>query len=331
MNEPSSQTNSAIELVVETGGMRIDRLLADQDQDLSRTRIKGLMGQGQVTVNGETLSDPSYRVKPGDHIELSLPPVVSAGPEPQDIPLDVVFEDDEVIVVNKPAGLVVHPGAGTPDRTLVNALLAHCGDTLSGIGGVARPGIVHRIDKDTSGLIVMAKNDRAHRALARQFEAHTVERSYLAIVWGDVRQFSGTIRSEIARSKNNRKKMAVVKSGGRSAVTHFKVKERFGPPGEAVATLLECRLETGRTHQIRVHMAQFGHTLVGDPIYGSQRKRAPANLDEAAKLGLEAFPRQALHAKTLGFQHPISKEKIRFSSDLPNDFNELLERLRQIS
>ncbi|TNE58782.1 MAG: RluA family pseudouridine synthase [Alphaproteobacteria bacterium] len=320
-----------LQLMVAAEGARIDRYLALHIPDLSRSRLKALLMEGKVTLNGATITDPSYRVKQGDEIDITIPPPLPAEPEPQAIDLNVVFEDDDLIVINKPAGLVVHPGAGTPDGTLVNALLAHCGASLSGIGGVARPGIVHRIDKDTSGLIVVAKNDKAHQGLAAQFEAHSVERSYVALVWGDVRQLTGTIESEIARSKNNRKKMAVVKSGGRHAVTHYKVLERFGPPGGAIATLVECRLETGRTHQIRVHMAQIGHTLIGDPIYGSQRKRAPSTLPEGVRRHLENFPRQALHARTLGFEHPITGEVISFDSEIPHDFNELMEDLRTLS
>jgi 23S rRNA pseudouridine1911/1915/1917 synthase len=310
---------------------RIDRVLAGHILTLSRTRLKALLLDGQVTVNGGTITDPSFRVKPGDHLQLEMPPIVSAEPIPQDIPLDVVFEDEDLIVINKPAGLVVHPGAGTPDGTLVNALLAHCGTSLSGIGGVARPGIVHRIDKDTSGLLVVAKNDRAHQYLSKQFEAHSVERSYKALVWGDVRKFSGRIEGNIARSKHNRKKMAIVKIGGRHAVTHFKVSKRFGPPGEAIVTLLTCRLETGRTHQIRLHMAQFGHTLVGDPIYGSQRKRAPHSIDPGARAALEGFPRQALHAATLGFKHPVTREELQFEREIPNDFKTLVSALDAIT
>ncbi|TNE41136.1 MAG: RluA family pseudouridine synthase [Alphaproteobacteria bacterium] len=329
LNKKTDET-SPLHLVVGAEGARIDRHLAIHFPDLSRSRLKALLMEGKVTLNGATITDPSYRVKQGDEIEITLPPPAPAEPEPQKMDLDVVYEDSDVIVINKPAGLVVHPGAGTPDGTLVNALLAHCGASLSGIGGVARPGIVHRIDKDTSGLIVVAKNDKAHQSLAAQFEEHSVERSYLALVWGDVRQLTGTIESQIARSKNNRKKMAVVKSAGRHAVTHYKVLERFGPPGGAIATLVECRLETGRTHQIRVHMAQLGHTLIGDPLYGSQRKRAPATLPEETRTQLEQFPRQALHARTLGFEHPSTGEFISFDSETPNDFKTLINSLRAI-
>jgi len=308
-------------------GGRLDRILADEVNALSRSRIKALMLDGQVRLNGETIKDPSYRVKLGQIIEITIPPPVAATPVPQSIPLDIVFEDDDIIVVNKAAGLVVHPGAGTPDGTLVNALLAHCGDSLSGIGGVARPGIVHRIDKDTSGVLVVAKNDAAHQSLSAQFEAHTVERTYQALVWGDVRKLAGSIEGNIARSTNNRKKMTLVKSGGREAITHYKVKKRFGPPGDALVTLITCNLETGRTHQIRVHMTQFGHALVGDTLYGRPRKLGKLGISDPIRVALTSFGRQALHAASLGFTHPTSQEHISFQAELPSDFSKLLDAL----
>jgi 23S rRNA pseudouridine1911/1915/1917 synthase len=246
------------------------------------------------------------------------------------MPLNIVFEDDDLIVIDKPAGMVVHPGAGTPDGTLVNALLFHCGDSLSGIGGVARPGIVHRIDKDTSGLLVVAKNDAAHQGLAAQFEAHTSQRTYKALVWGDVRKLSGTLTGNIARSNNNRKKMSIVKSGGREAITHYKVLKRFGPPGDALVTLVECRLETGRTHQIRVHFTDFGHALVGDGLYGRGRKLTSRKLPNSLHTALTSFGRQALHATSLGFDHPTSHQHLHFKSKLPSDFSELISELESL-
>ncbi len=327
MNASELSQLQQVEIDDTLAGGRLDRILADQVNELSRSRIKALLLDGQVRLNGQTIRDPSYRVKPGDAFEVTIPPPTAATPVPQDIPLDIVFEDDDLIVINKPAGMVVHPGAGTPDGTLVNALLAHCGDSLSGIGGVARPGIVHRIDKDTSGVLVVAKNDAAHQGLSAQFEAHTVERTYQALVWGDVRKLRGTIEGNIARAPHNRKKMALVKFGGRHAITHYKVLKRFGPPGDALVTLLTCNLETGRTHQIRVHMTQFGHALIGDSLYGRPRKLGKLSVSDPIRTALTAFGRQALHAASLGFVHPTTQEHISFKAELPSDFSALLAAL----
>ncbi len=328
MAEEHQTETHIVDTSEDEAGRRLDALLADRLDDISRTRIKSLIQNKSVSLNGATIEDPSYRVKSADRIEITLPPPTAAIPLPQDIPLSVIFEDEDVIVINKPSGLVVHPGAGTPDGTLVNALLHHCGESLSGIGGVIRPGIVHRIDKETTGLMVAAKNDKAHHALAKQFAKHTVVRKYHAVVWGSVVTPSGRIEGDIGRSSGNRKKMAIVKSGGRHAVTHYKVVERFGPPAEAVASLVECSLETGRTHQIRVHMTSIGHPLIGDALYGGHWKSAKKSVSEPVKEALTAFPRQALHAGILGFDHPTKPEACRFEAEYPHDFKSLVDALR---
>ena len=252
---------------------------------------------GRVSIAGETITEPGYRVKPGQAVTLVIPPPTDETPRAQAIPLQVAYEDDDLIVVNKPAGLVVHPAPGNPDRTLVNALLAHCGDSLSGIGGVRRPGIVHRLDKDTSGLMVAAKNDAAHHGLSAQFATRQLSRTYRAVVWGIPRPGEGRIEGAIGRDPRNRKRMAVRASGGKLAVTRYRVLQSLG----ALWSLVECRLETGRTHQIRVHMAHFGHPLLGDALYGGARRR---RLDDGMRALLAHCPRQALHAAALGFVHP---------------------------
>lgn len=304
-------------------GSRLDKWLAAVLPDLSRSRIKALIEDGRVTCAEATITDPSHRVKPAQTFAVAVPPAVDATPGPQAIELVVVFEDAHLIVIDKPAGMVVHPAPGNPDSTLVNALLAHCGDSLSGIGGVRRPGIVHRIDKDTSGLLVVAKSDAAHAGLAEQFAAHAVERAYWAVVWGVPAPRSGTVSGNIGRSVTDRKKMALVRRGGKEAVTHYKVLKTFGQS----ASLIECRLETGRTHQIRVHMTSLGHPLVGDRTYGRKRSAAAG-----AKAGavLAGFPRQALHAYLLGFTHPLTKEHHLYQSSTPRDINELVSSLEAI-
>ncbi|MBF0327202.1 MAG: RluA family pseudouridine synthase [Alphaproteobacteria bacterium] len=308
----------------EEAGTRLDKWLAARLPDLSRTRIKALIDEGQVSAAGLTITDGSARVKPGQTFAVAVPPDAPAEPEPQDIALTVVHEDDDLIVIDKPAGLVVHPAPGSPDQTLVNALLAHCGDSLSGIGGVRRPGIVHRLDKDTSGLMVAAKNDRAHHALAAQFEAHTIERAYQALVWGTPVPPAGEIEGNIGRSGADRKKMAVVKSGGKPALTRYKVLQTF--LGGAVS-LVECRLATGRTHQIRVHMTSIGHPLVGDQTYGRSRAARLKTASPDLRESLSRFPRQALHAYLLGFLHPTSGYMLKFLADFPCDIKELIHLL----
>ena len=314
----------------EQAGFRLDRFLTGALVDLSRSRLQGLIEEGAVWRAGATIRDGNTRVKPGEIYEVRVPEPVPAEPRGQDIPLSIVYEDRDLIVIDKPPGLVVHPAAGNPDGTLVNALIAHCGASLGGIGGVARPGIVHRLDKDTSGLLVAAKTDRAMASLAKQFAAHTVQRAYNAVVWGSPRLGDGMIEGDIGRNPFDRKRMAVVRNAGKAARTRYRVIERFGDAGRPLASLLECRLETGRTHQIRVHLTHLGHPLIGDPSYGKARvaPRAKTEAEITAYAAASGFPRQALHAWLLGFQHPTTHEDIRFESAWPADFSGLVEALR---
>ena len=313
--------------VVDTGpgdaGTRLDRLLAGALPDLSRSRIKALVLSGGLVAGGETIADPSYRVKPGQRFALTVPEAAPATPKGQDIALTVVYEDADLIVVDKPAGLVVHPAPGNPDRTLVNALIAHCGASLSGIGGVLRPGIVHRLDKDTSGLIVAAKNDAAHASLAAQFAERSLTRVYRALVWGLPSPAAGEIAGAIGRSPRNRKKMAVVARGGRAALTRYRLVEAFG----TAASLVECRLATGRTHQIRVHMAHRGHTVIGDPLYGRGGRRG-AKIDDRVQEAISGLGRQALHAHLITLRHPRTGRELGFESELPSDIKKLITILR---
>ncbi len=293
-----------------------------------------MIKSGDVTAGGRKIVEPKYRVNEGEVLTLSLPEPEDPEPQGEDIPLTIVYEDEHLIVIDKPAGLVVHPGPGNWTGTLVNALIHHCGDSLSGVGGVKRPGIVHRIDKDTSGLLVVAKTDQAHQGLSAQFADHgktgPLERAYSALVWGAPSSLKGTVDANLARSQANRQKIAVVKTSGRHAITHWQVKERFGPEGEpAVASLIECRLETGRTHQIRVHMAHIGHPLIGDDDYGAGFKTKVNRLPEPLKSVVAGFSRQALHAGLLAFAHPVTGETMRFESGYPADFNELLSALQK--
>ena len=310
-------TTVEIALDASHAGWRLDRALAAAVPSLSRERLKVLTKAGKLTRDGTAVRDPATKVRGGEHFLLAVPDPEPAHNEPQDISLPIIFEDEHLLVVDKPAGLVVHPAAGNRDGTLVNALLHHCGPSLSGIGGVARPGIVHRIDKDTSGLLVIAKHDKAHEGLARQFADHSIDRHYLAIVSGVPRQAEGTVEAPLARSPANRKKIAIVAAGrGKRAVTHWKRLELLRD-----AALVECRLETGRTHQVRVHMASIGHPLVGDPVYGN-RKTTHRDL-----LNQLDFKRQALHAAHLGFIHPVTKGRLSFDSALPSDMQELFTAL----
>ena len=298
-------------------GWRLDRALAAAVPTLSRERLKALIRSGAVETSGRALRDPATKVHGDETFQVAVPEPQPAHNEAQDIPLTVLFEDDHLLVVNKPAGLVVHPAAGNLDGTLVNALLHHCAGKLSGIGGVARPGIVHRIDKDTSGLLVVAKTDVAHEGLARQFAARSIDRRYLAIVSGVPKASEGKIDAPLARSATNRKKIAIVEgSRGKRAVTHWKRLEVLSD-----AALVECRLETGRTHQVRVHMASIGHPLLGDPVYGRAGKTQGKLLRELQ------FHRQALHAAELGFIHPVTKRRLSFSSPMPTDMQELFNAL----
>jgi 23S rRNA pseudouridine1911/1915/1917 synthase len=302
-------------------GMRLDRFLAEALPTLSRTRIQALISDGRVDCAGATVASTSQRVKSGERYTIDEPPPLPTKPEGQNIALAVVYEDTDLIVVDKPAGLVVHPAPGNPDRTLVNALIAHCGASLSGIGGEVRPGIVHRLDKDTSGLMVAAKSDLAHRGLSKQFAEHSLDRAYNAVVWGTPRPRSGTVTGQIGRNPNNRKKMAVIQRGGKFAETHYRVLRTIGD----VASLVECRLATGRTHQIRVHMASLGHCVVGDPLYGARGDaRRMAAADERFRDAVTRIGRQALHAVRIGFVHPRTQEKLSFDSALPEDIQALL-------
>lgn len=327
---------------------RLDKALArdvPEEAALSRTRLARLIADGAVRVDGAVAGDPKARVEEGAQVEITVEEAEATDILPEQIPLAVVYEDDDLIVVDKPAGMVVHPAPGTPSGTLVNALLAHCGDDLSGVGGVKRPGIVHRIDKDTSGLLVVAKSDAAHHGLAAQFAAHSADRAYAAVCYGmpdaaDPRlrgiagvgfEPGGTIRiaTEVGRHKTDRQRQTVLQSGGRRAVTRVAVDEVFGSPG--AAALVTCRLETGRTHQIRVHMAYIGHGLIGDPLYGGARRASRLKLGTGAADAIAAFPRQALHAGLLGFEHPVTGEMLTFRSPLPQDMVDLLGALRQPS
>jgi 23S rRNA pseudouridine1911/1915/1917 synthase len=325
--------NGSEEVIVAAAdaGDRLDRLLAASISNLSRSRLKALILAGEVVIDGRTIRDPGYRVNAGDLITVALPPPEPAEPQGEPIALNVVFEDDQIIVIDKPRGLVVHPAAGNWSGTLVNALIAHCGATLSGIGGVIRPGIVHRLDKDTTGLMVVAKTDRAHRSLAAQFEDHgrsgPLKRAYLAFVWGVPDRPKGTIHQPIDRHPHARDKMAA-RSGGREAITHWEVLERYsGTDGSPVASMLACRLETGRTHQIRVHLAHIGHPLLGDDVYGPGFRTKAARLPLAAAAALQALGRQALHAYILAIEHPGTRESLEFRSELPADLARLHDSL----
>jgi 23S rRNA pseudouridine1911/1915/1917 synthase len=317
-------------LIVEADGTdRLDRALARREPAISRAQFQRLIAAGHVRVEGAVVTDPGHRLHPRQVVVVERPAPEPAAPAPEAMALDILFEDRHLIVINKPAGLVVHPAAGHASGTLVNALLAHCGDELSGIGGVKRPGIVHRLDKDTSGILVAAKTDAAHRSLAQQFAAHgrdgKLERAYLAFVWGRPERRSGTIRTGIARSSSNRQKMAVAhRPGVREAITHYRVAQTFG----TVCSLVECRLETGRTHQIRLHMAHIGHPLLGDSTYGGGFKSSANRLPESLKITVNALKRQALHASVLAFEHPVSARRLRFETPLPDDLSQLHQELR---
>lgn len=330
--------------IAEEPPARLDKAVARDvpvDASLSRSRLSKLIAQGAVSVNGVVVTDPRARVTEGADVQITVEEAAESHILPEDIPLEVIYEDADLIVVNKPAGMVVHPAPGTPSGTLVNALLHHCGDDLSGVGGMKRPGIVHRIDKETSGLLVVAKSDAAHHGLAAQFADHSCERYYKALVFGvpdandpRLRGVKGAnfesgnilkITTMLARHKTDRQRQAVLFQGGRHAVTRARTVQQFGTPG--VLALMECWLETGRTHQIRVHMTHAGHGLVGDPTYGGKRKLPKGAISEAGLAALAAFDRQALHAAVLGFVHPVSGEAMRFEAPLPDDMADLLAAL----
>ncbi|HEV7255411.1 MAG TPA: RluA family pseudouridine synthase [Mesorhizobium sp.] len=326
---------------VEARGLRLDQWLAKAfAPDLSRSAAQRLLAEGQVTVDGASVREAKRRMAGGETVAVRLPEPEPAEPRPEAIPLTILFEDEHLVVIDKPAGLVVHPGAGVGSGTLVNALLHHCGDSLSGIGGVKRPGIVHRLDKDTSGVMVVAKTDRAHRALAESFADHGrsggLERAYQALVWGAPRAPGGVIDASLGRDPRDPTRRAVVspeRSDARHAVTRFSVLERFGPAGggESPAALVECRLETGRTHQIRVHMAHLGHPLIGDPEYGRGFRTKSAKLPGGLRAQVDAFARQALHAYLLAFEHPVTGEALRFESGLPRDLADLVRGFRSLA
>ncbi|MFT4792483.1 MAG: 23S rRNA pseudouridine1911/1915/1917 synthase [Paracoccaceae bacterium] len=352
LNDDVGSALPALVIPSECEGDRLDKALAylvPPGMGLSRSRLQALIAEGAVSREdapggpARTVTNYKGKVKEGERYCVIPPPPTDPVPTAEDIPLTVIYEDRHLIVIDKPAGMVVHPAPGARTGTLVNALLFHCND-LSGIGGQARPGIVHRIDKDTSGLLVVAKTDAAHQGLSKQFAAHDLERSYLAITWGApemgdprLRGIEGMeaaaggvlrLETQIGRHPSDRKRQAVLKEGGRHAITHFRTSERFGPIEKPIAALVECRLETGRTHQIRVHLSHAGHPLIGDQTYRGARK-APQNvLSEAARDGLDHFPRQALHAATLGFIHPATEEEMVFESPLPADMAQLLADLR---
>lgn len=331
----SEEGNALINVGDTESGERLDRFLAQKLPTISRTRLKALIIAGQVSADGVPLIDPSRAVTTGMALLVIIPEPVPAEPQGEAIPLNIVYEDSDLLVIDKPVGLVVHPAAGHETGTLVNALIFHCGSSLSGIGGVRRPGIVHRLDKDTSGLLVVAKNDKAHAGLSAQFADHgregPLEREYMAIIWGVLPRPTGTISGNIDRSSSNREKMAVVQNcKGREAITHYEARETFtGTSGESVASLVACRLETGRTHQIRVHMAHIGHPLMGDGIYGGGFRTKAALFPPEIRTAIDSFGRQALHAAILGFAHPRTGEVLRFESTPPADFMHLLSSLRR--
>ena len=318
-------------VVGDENSVRLDRVLALRCPDLSRSRLKALILAGQVATKGSVVRDPAYHVSAGDTITIDVPPAVAPEPEGEDIALNVIYEDEDIVVIDKPRGLVVHPAAGHETGTLVNALIAHCGASLSGIGGVKRPGIVHRLDKDTTGLMVVAKNDAAHQSLSAQFADHgrtgELRRGYMAFVWGAMNRPTGTIVEPIDRHPHAREKMAV-RDGGREAITHWEAVQAFeGRDAKTVATLLACQLETGRTHQIRVHLAHVGHPLMGDDTYGPHYKTKANALAVPAKAALIALDRQALHAYLLTIEHPRSGEILTWTRELPPDLALLRDAL----
>lgn len=331
-------------MIADNPPKRLDKALSRDvpvEASLSRTRLAKLIAGGSVTLDGVVMDDPKHKVAGGETVAITVPVAEDSHIGPEDISLDVIWEDNDLIVINKPAGMVVHPAPGTPNGTLVNALLHHCGDTLSGVGGMKRPGIVHRIDKETSGLLVVAKTDAAHQGLAAQFEAHTVERYYRAVCYGvpdandpRLRGVRGVnfepgnimkVTTHLARHKTDRQRQAVLFEGGRHAVTRVRIVQPLGDP--AVACLVECWLETGRTHQIRVHMTHAGHGLIGDPVYGGRRKLAEKAIGPKGVAAAKSFDRQALHAAVLGFEHPVTGEDLRFEAPLPEDMAQLIADL----
>ena len=331
MNEKNKLTTYTVKVPVDKAGQRLDSFLADTLDDISRTRLKNLIDEGRVIpekglVGGGVL-DPSSKVLADQVFLIEIPSLVSAIPKAQAIPLDIIYEDNDIFVINKEAGMVVHPAPGSPDGTLVNALLGHNlkqGNIgLSGIGGVERPGIVHRLDKGTSGLIVVAKNDVTHRFLSEQFSSRSIKRAYFALIWGVPRRYVGEISSKIGRSRTNRKKMSVVASGGKAALTHYKIVKTYGD----IISLVKCHLSTGRTHQIRVHMASIGHPVIGDPLYGCRKRFKHAGLNDLALAEIKSLDHQVLHASVLGFRSRSGQEPLYFESEFPKYFTKLLDIL----
>ena len=317
-DEPVGGELLCVELDEDTAGQRLDKALAIALPDISRARLQALIAEGALTRDGAAVTSGSAKARPGAY-ELLVPPPRPAEPEPQDLPLAILYEDDQLIVIDKAAGMAVHPAPGTPDGTLVNALLHHCAGRLAGVGGVARPGIVHRLDKETSGVMVAAKTDAAHAGLAAQFAAHDIERVYVALTRGAPHPARGEIATRIGRSPHDRKKMAVLRTGGREAVTLYAVERTFGPETKPLAARVACRLRTGRTHQIRVHLASKGAPCLGDPVYGS----GPPATGVRAAIEAAGLKRQALHGRVLGFVHPTTGEAMRFETEPPQDMRKL--------
>lgn len=316
-----------LRITEESSNQRLDKAIAILYDDISRTRVKSLIERECVLVNGEVVIKGDIKVQEGQEIEVRIPHATTLNIKPKSIHLDIIFEDESIIILNKHAGLTVHPGAGTADDTLVHALLAHCGDQLSSLGGTERPGIVHRLDRNTTGLLVIAKSDVAHKNLAKQIEERQVERKYKGVCWGKFTPLEGTMVGNIGRSPRDRKKMAVLRVGGKEATTHYKTVELLA---KGVLSLVEFKLETGRTHQIRVHASYHGHSLLGDPEYGNNQRKISKELKEQEEVYavIKAFSRQSLHAYSLKFMHPISKEELAFTAPLPNDIALLLENIR---
>jgi 23S rRNA pseudouridine1911/1915/1917 synthase len=337
MSAPDSEAQGGLIVPAEAAGQRLDQWLTTSLAGLSRSRVQALIRQGAVSVGGKPAAEPNRKLVPGERVAVAIPEPQDPEPQGEPIPLDILYEDAEIIVINKPPGLVVHPGAGNWTGTLVNALIHHCGDSLSGIGGVRRPGIVHRLDKDTSGVMVVAKTDAAHRALSDAFADHgragDLQRAYQALVWGAPARNQGTVDAPLGRARD-RVLRAVVPAGrddARHAITRYTVLERF-PPGstEAVASLVECRLETGRTHQIRVHMAHVGHPVIGDPDYGKAFRTKANRLPEPLRTAVTGFPRQTLHARLLAFRHPQTHMLVRFEAPMPADMAALVTEFRAL-
>jgi 23S rRNA pseudouridine1911/1915/1917 synthase len=326
-SDPESGARHVVTVDPSQAGERVDRALAAALPQLSRSRLQALIQAGHLAADDRTIAEPKTRVKPGQRLVLAVPAAAPPTPEGEAIPLSVVHEDAQVIVVDKPAGMVVHPAPGNPTGTLVNALIHHCGDSLRGIGGERRPGIVHRLDKDTSGLMVAAKTETAHRALVQQFQDREIDRAYWALCWGVPDPVAGRIEGAIGRSPQNRKKMAVVERGGREAATRYKVTRALA---RGAIAELDCTLETGRTHQVRVHLAEAGHALLGDPVYGRARTRVLRDLPAAAQQAVRGLDRQALHARHLGFRHPATGAWCAFDSDPPGDLRAVLDALARV-